>query len=216
MSVFTSNLSSTSLSTALTASPFNSPTFNSGTAEAFSWVEISGAGRPLYAKATYLTNASDISINANSINLSVEGLEEITNKINDEVKNISKTQEAKYEQIITLLTAITGISIQVDLSTDQIQLKVDGVENLLDRINKQLTAQNQPKNFVFVEAEDGVVNGNFNCLKIVEPCRFNTIKANNSTTTGMTKYEFSSGFILDGDFTSFSLKSGAVLAYIKP
>ena len=50
-----------SLTPLLTSTPNTPPFYNEGMAETFSWVPIQGAGRPLYARATYLTNATDIS-----------------------------------------------------------------------------------------------------------------------------------------------------------
>jgi hypothetical protein len=46
----------------LTATPGNPLTYNVGMAETFSWVPVENdAERPIYARATYLVNASDIS-----------------------------------------------------------------------------------------------------------------------------------------------------------
>ncbi len=58
-----------SLTPKLTATPAANPTYNPGMAETFSWVPIEGAGRPLFAQASYLTNASDIQINLDSLTL---------------------------------------------------------------------------------------------------------------------------------------------------
>lgn len=58
-----------SLTPTLTATPAAAPTYNPGMAETFSWVPIEGAGRPLFAQASYLTNASDIQINLDSLTL---------------------------------------------------------------------------------------------------------------------------------------------------
>ena len=55
----------------LTATPNDPPTYNVGQAETFSWVPVQGAGRPLYARATYLANASDISVSLSDSNLNI-------------------------------------------------------------------------------------------------------------------------------------------------
>lgn len=60
---------SLTLTPTLTATPAAAPTYNPGMAETFSWVPIEGAGRPLFAQASYLTNASDIQINLDSLSL---------------------------------------------------------------------------------------------------------------------------------------------------
>ena len=46
----------------LTATPFSPPTYNPGMAETFSWVPIEGADRPLFDRAGYITNLSDLQI----------------------------------------------------------------------------------------------------------------------------------------------------------
>lgn len=61
----------------LTATPGNPVTYNPSMADTFSWVPIEGAGRPLFARATYLANASDIgiSLSAGDINVNLADVE---------------------------------------------------------------------------------------------------------------------------------------------
>jgi len=63
----------------LTATPAAPPTYNPSMADTFSWVPVEGAGRPLFARATYLTNASDISISlsASDLNLNIDEVEDL-------------------------------------------------------------------------------------------------------------------------------------------
>lgn len=44
------------LISSLVSTPGALPTYNTGMAETFSWIPIEGAGRPLFAKATYNVN----------------------------------------------------------------------------------------------------------------------------------------------------------------
>jgi hypothetical protein len=76
----------------LTATPGDPPTYNPSMADTFSWVPVQGAGRPLFARATYLTNAEDISISLSANNLVVN---------TDEVENLIRNSN-------TLLNAISG------------------------------------------------------------------------------------------------------------
>ena len=62
------------LSPKLTATPSVPPTYNTGMAETFSWVPIEGAGRPLYAKATYVANFEDFSISLSAAELSISSI----------------------------------------------------------------------------------------------------------------------------------------------
>jgi hypothetical protein len=122
----------------LTATPSSPPSYNPGMAETFSWIPIQGANRPLFAQATYLTNASDISINAGNLSLD---LTETNNRIdttntrlniaNTKIDSLTSIQTQKQNEIITLLHGITGTALEVDLNTDQLELHVDGVETLL-------------------------------------------------------------------------------------
>ena len=130
----------------LTSTPGNPPTYNVGMAETFSWIPIDNdAGRPIYARATYLANASDISITAGAISLDIT---DTNNKIdtantrinttNTKLDSLTAIQNDKQNQIITLLHSVTGMAVEVDLNTDQLELHVDGVETLLNN----LTASN--------------------------------------------------------------------------
>ena len=146
----------------LTATPSSPPTYNPSMADTFSWIPVEGAGRPLFARATYIANASDISVGLSSENISVyvDELENLTSQTNlrldaltavdyaTEAKQdtsntlldrLTAIQENKQDQIITLLHSITGTAIEVDLNTDQLELHVDGVETLLN----DLTASNK-------------------------------------------------------------------------
>jgi len=42
----------------LTATPSNTPTYNPGMAETFSWIPVEGAGRPLFARAVYMADGA--------------------------------------------------------------------------------------------------------------------------------------------------------------
>lgn len=129
------------LTPVLTATPSAPPTYNVGMAETFSWVPVEGANRPLYARATYLANASDISLSlsAGSVNVDTSALENLSEETNTLLSRLTSIQVTKQDQIITLLNSITGSAIQVDLNTDQLELSVDGVETLLN----DLTASNK-------------------------------------------------------------------------
>lgn len=55
----------------LVPTPGDPVTYSVGQAETFSWVPIQGAGRPLYARASYIANASDISVSLSASDLNV-------------------------------------------------------------------------------------------------------------------------------------------------
>ena len=59
------------LNPVLTVTPSDPPTHNFGICETFSYIPVAGAGRPLYAKATYITNFSDLSISLSAGELNI-------------------------------------------------------------------------------------------------------------------------------------------------
>lgn len=127
------------LTPVLTATPSAPPTYSVGMAETFSWIPVEGAGRPLYARATYLANASDISLSAGSITVDTSTLENAATETNTLLSELTSIQVDKQNQIITLLHSITGSAFDVNLNTDQLEVSVDGVETLLH----DLTASNK-------------------------------------------------------------------------
>jgi hypothetical protein len=81
----------------LTATPGAPPTYNPSMAETFSWIPVEGAGRPLFAQATYLANPEDIkiSLSADNINVDLGQIEINTDQIetkldtiNDNINNV--------------------------------------------------------------------------------------------------------------------------------
>ena len=85
----------------LTATPTVPPTYNPSMADTFSWVPIEGAGRPLYARATYLANASDVSVSLSANNLVIN---------TDEVEDLLKAQlgQSGFDFIVGGETASSG------------------------------------------------------------------------------------------------------------
>lgn len=83
----------------LTATPGTPPTYNPAMAETFSWIPVEGAGRPLFAQATYLANPEDIklSLSADNINVSLDALELNTDEL-----------EGKLDSANTFLSAISA------------------------------------------------------------------------------------------------------------
>jgi hypothetical protein len=77
----------------LVPTPGDPVTYSVGQAETFSWVPVNGAGRPLYARATYLANASDISVSlsAGDINVNIDELEDLLRQSNTLLSTLTAT-----------------------------------------------------------------------------------------------------------------------------
>ena len=62
----------------LSATPALSTTYNPSMADTFSWVPMEGAGRPLFARASYLVGGG-VTLNAGDISIDLTAVE---NKLN--------------------------------------------------------------------------------------------------------------------------------------
>lgn len=118
-----------SITPVLTATPGAPPTYNVGIAETFSWIPVEGAGRPLFARATYLANPEDISISlsAGDINVNLEDVENGVNAANNllnALTSVDYATEAKQTVITSLLNVLTA--------------NTDGIESSIDLTNTRL------------------------------------------------------------------------------
>lgn len=73
----------------LSATPALTATYNPSMADTFSWVPMEGAGRPLFARATYVVG-SGVTLNAGDITLDLTSV------------------ESKLDTVITLLQTLTA------------------------------------------------------------------------------------------------------------
>jgi hypothetical protein len=185
----------------LTATPGNPPTYNAGMAETLSWIPVNGAGRPLFAQATYLTNASDISINAGSLSLD---LTTTNNKID--------TTNLKQDKIITLLNSITAMSIQIDLNTDDLKINVDQVETLLQQLTAQMSIQNRQNGFDFI-VPGSTYTGSWTGVTVSSAARIQTIGAVNSNVGTLTAVDLPLYFSFSAPITSIRLVYGHLIAH---
>jgi hypothetical protein len=200
-----------SLSPVLTATPGSLPSYNPGMAETFSWIPIEGADRTLFAKATYLTNASDISITTGDLSLDITPLENLTRNTNTKLDSLTAIQTAKQNEIITLLNSVTGMAIQVDLNTDDLKLNVDQVETLLQQLTAQLETQNG-QNGIDVLIPGSTYTGSWTSIKVLSAAKFQTFGAKKSDTTNLLSFELPTNFTFSAPITSMRLTYGSVIA----
>ena len=124
----------------LTSTPGTPPSYSVGMAETFSWVPIAGADRPLYARATYLTNASDISISlsASDINLNVGDIENLLVTTNT-LLDVLTAKDSSSGRTYTLLDALTASNITVAGFSvppyDEINMEYVGTTNNLQQVD---------------------------------------------------------------------------------
>ena len=81
-----------------------------------------------------------------------------------------------------------------------------------DVANAQSLGQN---GFVFVDTAGSLTNGPFNTLQVVtSTARLSTISTSGLATPGnIANYDLPQGFTLNGPINSFSVKTGAFIAY---
>jgi hypothetical protein len=60
----------------LSATPSTPPTYNPSMADTFSWVPVEGAGRPLFARASYLVGA-DLNLTMGDLNVNMADVENL-------------------------------------------------------------------------------------------------------------------------------------------
>ncbi len=76
------------LSPILTTTPNTPPNYSVGMAETLSWIPIEGAGRPLYAQATYTINPANLTLNPGSINIGAIEIKDGNSSIVADVESV--------------------------------------------------------------------------------------------------------------------------------
>lgn len=95
----------------LTATPGAPPTYNPSMAETFSWIPVEGAGRPLFAQATYLANPEDIkvSLSAESLNVNLGDVENLVTTISQNVSAINDSVLDIENLVFSNLPPVNGV-----------------------------------------------------------------------------------------------------------
>jgi len=159
---------------------------------------------PKYAVIAYLANPDDIkvSLSAENINVNLADVETILNVISPNV------------------TAIHGHIDTINTRVGTINTNVADIETLLTRTNTLVNSvsallgnQLGANGVVFCQPSNGTITQNFNAVQVLSACKFSAIAIANSTTTGLTSYEFPQNFVLTAPITSLALSYGAVIAF---
>lgn len=172
----------------ISSTPGNPVSYNPSMAETFSWVPIADAGRPFYAQATYLTNASDISISTGNIAINNAGVE--------------TRLDATNSHLVTTNTRLNTLSSSVNSIDNKLN-------TLITRANQQLGLNG----FDVIGSGSNRI-GNWTTLTVISlSAKFTALGAINSSTSGITNYELPMTFTMSGPLTSIHLQYGAVIAY---
>jgi len=102
----------------ISSTPGNPVSYNPSMAETFSWIPVSNAGRPLYARAMYITNVSEIAggggggtVTVNTVNLENK-VDNTNNKLNTQIGILSSVDNR-----LIALTALSGMATAVKQDT---------------------------------------------------------------------------------------------------
>jgi len=173
---------------------------------------------PKYAVISYLANPEDIkvSLSAENINMNLADVENILNVISPDVTTIKNNTDA----VETTLTTISNNIGTTNTNVGTINTNVADIEALLTRTNTLVNSvsallgnQLGANGVVFCQPSNGTITQNFNAVQVLSACKFSAIAIANSTTTGLTSYEFPQNFVLTAPITSLTLSYGAVIAF---
>jgi hypothetical protein len=117
----------------LTATPGAPPTYNPSMAETFSWIPVEGAGRPLFAQATYLANPEDIkiSLSADNINVDLGQIELNTDNIEELITDSN-----------TRLDVLTAVDYATSAKQDLTNTRLDSLTAVVENINTNVYLAN--------------------------------------------------------------------------
>ena len=172
---------------------------------------------------TISNNIGTTNTNVGTINTNVADIETLLTTTNTNVGTINtnvgtiNTNVADIEALLTTTNTNVG-TINTNVGT--INTNVADIETLLTRTNTLVSSvsallgnQLGTSGVVFCQPSNGTITQNFNAVQVLSACKFSAIAIANSTTTGLTNYEFPQNFILTAPITSLTLSYGAVIAF---
>ncbi len=102
------------LSPVLTGVPGEPPTFNVGMAETFSWIPIeNNANRPLFARASYITNLKDLSISLSASDINIGGVSITDGQDSTIQATVVRNNQGNLLRVLTQSLQATGNNIAI-------------------------------------------------------------------------------------------------------
>jgi len=136
------------LSPILTTTPNTPSNYNVGMAETLSWIPIEGAGRPLYARATYTINPANLTLNPGSINIGAIEIKDGNSSIVADVETVGGgnalrvlTQELDPISDTISLGDKNGNNVTVNSATSSLNVHLTNTVNVTGSVSvtNQLT-----------------------------------------------------------------------------
>ena len=159
----------------LTSTPSDPPNYNVGMAETFSWVPIQGAGRPLFARANYITNFEDFTISLSASELNISSIE---------IKDGNSNRVADVEDAGNGLNALRVLTQDLEPQSDTVSL-ADKLGNnvtvnaLTSSLNVNVTNQGSTSSTIVNVVTAFVVNPSTSIITSVSAQIINPITAVN-------------------------------------
>ena len=173
----------------ITGTPGQPPSYNVGMAETFSWVPVENdANRPLFARAGYITNLSDLSISVSASNINIGAVE---------IKDGNSGLKADVQAIAGGFNALRVLTQDLESTSDNVAIgdlsgNIVGVNAPLSALNVFVTnpvPNSRDWNTIPVVA----TSGSFTSLSSF-PCSLVTIY--NSTSANINIKRTGSGFAI--------------------
>jgi hypothetical protein len=120
----------------LIPTPITPPTYSVGMAETFSWVPIEGAQRPLFARASYITNFDDLSISLSVGSLAISAVT-VANPVTAVNSTITNTVSISTAQTLPISGSVTVLNPVTQVTTIPQSTQLDAFGRL--RISSPLT-----------------------------------------------------------------------------
>ena len=158
---------------------------------------------------TINTNVADIEALATTTYQNVTAIHTHVDTIRTRVNTINQNVSAVEALLTTNNTNVGTINTNVA----DIEALLTRTNTLVNSVSALLGNQLGANGVVFCQPSNGAVAQNFNAVQVLSACKFSAIAIANSTTTGLTNYEFPQNFVLTAPITSLTLSYGAVIAF---
>ena len=167
----------------LTGTPGHPPTYNVGMAETFSWVPIENdANRPLFARAGYITNLSDLVITLSAADVTIGAVE---------IKDGNSGLRADVEAISGGFNALRVLTQDLESASDNVAIgdlsgNIVGVNAALSALNVFVSNPGQSNSKSWNIIPVIAPSGSFAALSSI-PCNLVTIYNSASATISIKR-----------------------------
>lgn len=167
----------------LTGTPGQPPTYNVGMAETFSWIPVENdANRPLFARAGYITNLSDLTITLSAAGVTIGAIE---------LKDGNSSRIADVEAIAGGYNALRVLTQDLESASDSVSIgdlsgNAVGVNAALSALNVFVSNPGQSNSKSWNIIPVIAPSGSFAALSSI-PCNLVTIYNSTSATISIKR-----------------------------